>query len=371
MKALITGSHGFIGKNLCAFLKNRNYTVLEFNSTNSFSDFEVKIKEAEILYHLAGKNRVTDDYSFTLNNIEFTENICKTLIKNKIKIPIVYSSSIQIDQDNAYGKSKIKAENILKNLNEINNNPIIIYRLPGVFGKWCKPNYNSIIATLCHNILNNINTIIDDENKELKLVYIDDVVKTLTSLINEKRENKVYYESVKNQIQIKIKEIIQLLDKYNYSKSKIEDLNFSNKFKKDLYSTFISYYQKKDFVQKQHFSVDKRGKFVEFLRSNECGQISYFTINPKLSRGDHYHHSKTEKFIILNGKVKFEFNNIVTKENFNVVIDSKNNEIIHSIPGWNHKLTNITDETINVLLWSNEVFDNNNPDTFILDNEKF
>lgn len=367
-KILITGSNGFIGKNLLINLEEKNiYKVLTFNRGDNFQRLNNLINESDLIVHLAGENRPKDIEDFMKTNLNLTKDIVKLVEINSKKhnktIPIIFSSSTQVKLENEYGQSKLLAEKELELLSKKIQCPINIFRLPGVFGKWSKPNYNSVIATICNNIARKKPIYIDEPEKVLKLVYIDDVIEK----INEKIEapgkgfNHIFIEKEYN---VSLKEIVSTLKSFMDMNNSLLISDVGVGFKRALYSTFMSFLPKDNFVQKISKNEDKRGIFVEFLRTSKNGQFSYFTAHPGVTRGSHYHHTKSEKFLVIQGNALFKFRNIITDEKLQIKTSRENPEIINSIPGWGHTIQNIGEDELIVLLWANELFDKNKPDTF-------
>ncbi len=364
MKILITGSEGFIGKNLINFIKdNYHYELLQFKNGEKLKELDEKIKKTDFIIHLAAANRPKDKKLFKEVNIDLTLYISEYLKKNELRMPIIFTSSVQANLSNDYGKSKLKAENILSDLNRTNHNKIIIYRLPGVFGKWCKPNYNSVVSTFCYNAANNLELKISEPKKEISLVYVEDVVKDICKLIKGNKKNIIYRE-VKPLYKIKLRDLANKILSFKKSRKDLLIPNVGKGLNKKLYSTYISFLKKNDFSYPLKEYVDERGKFVEVLKNNNSGQIAYFTAHPGNTRGGHYHNTKSEKFVVIHGKAKFIFKNLKSGEKFETFADSKNLKVVDSIPGWIHNITNVGDQELKVILWSSEIFDKSNPDTY-------
>ena len=363
MNILITGSKGFIGSNLKISLEEENYNIIEFVKEDSLELLEEKIVNSNIIFHIAGINRTKDNKLFEKVNVHLTKLICDVLIKNNKKIPIFFSSSIQAGNKTKYGESKLKAEELLKNLWSLNKNPVLIYRLPGVFGKWCKPNYNSVVATFCNSIINNLAINIVEANKEIKLIYIDDLVKSFISEI-KKFQSDFRFIKVEPEYKIKVSELAKNIRQFKDSRNSLIINKVSSGLRKKLYATYCSYLSEKGFSYLLKKNSDERGDFVEFLKTIDSGQFSYFTAHPGVTRGGHYHHTKCEKFLIVHGEAKFKFRNIRNDKYFEKIVSSNSPEIVESIPGWVHNVTNIGNEELKVILWSSELFDKENPDTF-------
>ena len=364
MNILITGSKGFIGKNLVHFIKeNSSHNIIEFGKNEGLNQLKSKLLDSNFIIHLAGVNRPKENKDFKKVNIDLTKKICEFLQDNSLKTPIVFSSSIQATLNNEYGISKKKAENFLINLNKNNNNPVFIYRLPGVFGKWSKPNYNSVIATFCYNIINEKKIKINYPDKEISLIYIDDLVKEFSNLLNCKKKGLFYFD-VKTEYKISIKSIAENIKNFHNERKKLFIDKVGSGFIRKLYSTYVSFLNEENFYYHLIQNKDQRGVFAEVIKTKNSGQISYFTAKPGISRGGHYHNTKTEKFIVIHGKARFDFKNLITGKTIEIFADCQNPIIVDTIPGWIHKITNIGLEELKVILWSNEVFDKNTPDTY-------
>jgi UDP-2-acetamido-2,6-beta-L-arabino-hexul-4-ose reductase len=364
LRILITGANGFIGKNLIAHLKTDNSLKIEtFLRGQSFGVLKKKINQADFIFHLAGENRPDNNQLFKKNNLELTKNICKFIIESNKKIPFVFSSTVQYELKNPYGVSKRNAELVVEEYQKKTKAPVFIYRLTNIYGKWAKPNYNSVVATFCTNIINNTPSTIIDGDKTLKLCYIEDLIEDFCKIIKSKK-NGLTYIKVKPIHQITVQALFDTLKSFHISRP-MSSIVFESTLDKNLYSTFISYLPFKKFSYPLKLNLDMRGNFVEFLKLSNQGQISFFSINPGHTRGNHYHHFKTEKFLILNGRVKFKFKNLLTGKVKEKIVNGKNPEVIDTVPGWIHNIKSLEKiNTVYVILWSNEVFDLNKPDTY-------
>lgn len=366
-RVLITGSNGFIGKNLKLYLKERkDIEVTCFNKDHHYSSLFETVKNSNFIFHLAGVNRSDKIEDFQKGNEDFTKILCETVIKTNNKIPVVYTSSIKANQNTPYGKSKQNAEDLLFDLNKDIGVPVSIFRLPNVFGKWCKPNYNSVIATFCNNIIRDIPINISDKNNIIEVVYIDDVIKKFVQLLDNSIKNKKpkSIEFVKPVYKITLGKLAnQLYSFKKMSQSKILEKVGSGLIGA-LYSTYVSYLPRDQFSSPISQNKDARGVFVEFLKTQNSGQFSYFTALPGSTRGSHYHHSKTEKFLIIKGKACFNFFHMSTGEKYELNVKGDNPRIVETIPGWCHSITNTGNEELIAMIWANEIYDPNNPDTF-------
>jgi len=363
MNILITGSNGFIAKNLIVKLSEyKDYNILTLDKKSSKQDIHKKLIKADLIFHLAGVNKENClNYSYD-NNYIFTENICLILKNNLKKTKVVYAFSKQDKLRNIYGKSKLKAEKILLNYKKKTGAEVSIYRLPNIYGKWSKPYYNSAVATFCYQIYNNQKVIITDPNKKISLLYIDDLISIfLNDIKSGKKKNS--YIKINNIFSVTLLNLVRLIRSFNKKEKIIIPNNISNSLIKNLYSTYISYFSKKDFQYKLKKFSDERGAFSEFLKNDDFGQISFFSILPKQIRGNHYHNTKTEKFVVITGEARFNFVNIITKQRFSILANEKKNLVINTIPGWAHNIENTGNITTKVLVWANEILDKKNPDT--------
>ena len=363
---LITGSDGFIAKNLIAHLKDspKAYNLLLFNKRNNFSDLESMLSKADFVFHLAGENRPDNINDFKKNNTELTRTICN--IANNINpVPICFSSSIQALKSNDYGLSKLEAEKLLLDYEQRTSKRVFIYQLPGIFGKWSRPNYNSVVSTFCHNIAKDIEIDIHDPSHKIDIVYVDDLIKSFVGLLSD--ECKSQYVNLSTVYNISLGSLAKLIKGFHTSRKKFFVDEVGSGLKRALYSTYLSYLPKEDFIYDNLVNVDKRGIFTEIIKTNNCGQVSFFTAKPNITRGIHYHHTKTEKFVVIQGEASLRFKNILTEESFTINVSSKKIQTIDTIPGWAHDITNTGSDELIVVLWANEIFDNNNPDTFYKD----
>jgi len=365
MKVLITGSNGFVGKNLLVRLREMNIIYDTYTRTSTAEELVGKVIKADFIIHLAGVNRPDNEVEFKEVNTGLTERIAMILSDNDLKTPIVYSSSIQAASDNPYGNSKRLGEKALNKLSESNGNLVLNYRLPNVFGKWCKPNYNSVVATFCYNIINDLPIKINNPDASINLVYIDDVVSEFVRVIkcveNEEAINTDY--SVKPYYQISVGDLAEQLSRFKESKLSHVIERVGTDLTRALYSTYISYFKPEEFNYGLKKHEDPRGVFVEMLKTKDSGQFSYFSAHPGITRGGHYHHSKNEKFLVIKGTARFGFRHIITNEYYELITDGITPQIVETVPGWSHDVTNIGTDEMFVMLWANEMFDQNNPDT--------
>ncbi|WP_039860627.1 NAD-dependent epimerase/dehydratase family protein [Photobacterium sp. SKA34] len=360
MKILVTGANGFIGKNLCLKLSELGYQdVIKIDRTNSDSELNLALKEADFIFHLAGINRPKTEEEFYIGNSGLTEKITATLESLGRATPILLTSSIQADRDNAYGLSKASAEQAISAYQKKLNADVFIYRLPNVFGKWCKPNYNSMIATFCYNVVNDLPIEIHDGSTLVNLVYIDDVCEQFCLHLTQANVDTVVEPVYKKTVG----EVAEQLNKFKHSKDSLITENVGKGFTRALYSTYLSYFEPEQFFYDVPAYTDPRGTFCEMLKTPNAGQFSYFTAHPSITRGGHYHHTKNEKFLVIKGKANFRFENVLSGQKEELIVSADQHRIVETVPGWSHDVTNIGDEELIVMLWANEIFDREKPDT--------
>lgn len=360
MRVLITGSRGFIGKNLIPLLLSKHHSIIELTKKDKIS--EINFNEVDFIFHLAGENKNDDYAQFTENNITLTKNLINKFKDLKKHIPIIFSSSIQAENDSIYGKSKLAAENLLIDYYE-NSNLLNIYRLNNIFGKWSQPNYNSFVATFAHNISRNLPIQIDD--KEIELTYIDDLVNRFESDLNYFANNGFFKKNKK--IKTYRTSVSYVADKFYYfqnARANNSELTFITLFDKFLYSTFISYLPPDNFFIKTKSNLDDRGNFLEFFKNSRIGSFSFITCKAFKTRGNHFHFTKVERFLVVKGEITIEFNDIYSSKKIIFNLSEKNLDVIETIPGWNHKIVNNTNMDAIIFAWTNEIFDKNNPDTY-------
>jgi len=362
MNVLVTGSNGFIGKNLIVHLNELDIHVITYTRENSIQDLPDLIKKSDFIIHLAGENRPVNDKDFDTVNAGLTASICESVHSVGRKIPILLASSIQATFDNSYGKSKLDAEMIVKRLESDTKNPVYIYRLPGVFGKWCKPDYNSVVATFCHNISHNLPIQVNNSSFELNLVYIDDVVEEFVRIIQGQQDNKKEL-SIQPEYKIKLGDLATQIELFREGRDSLVSERVGNGLIRKLYATYVSYQPPEQFAYSISSYGDERGMFAEMLKTKDSGQFSFFTAKPGVTRGGHYHHSKTEKFLVIQGKARFGFRHIISDEIYEITTSGNKLKIVETVPGWSHDITNIGTEEMIVALWANEIFDPGNPDT--------
>lgn len=399
MKILITGAKGFVGKNLIAQLNNiktgkaKNYNlspdldIVEYDIDTPFEVLDNACKDCDFIFHLAGINRPKDEKEFMEGNFGFTSTLLDLLKKYNNYCPIMLSSSIQAALDNPYGKSKRAGEDLIrehfKNSKLKTQNSTFIYRFPNIFGKWCRPNYNSAVATFCNNIANDLPIQVNDRNAELNLVYIDDVVDSLINLLvknetlavshlplaseaNSQSQEPEQFQEVHPIHKVTLGEIVDLLSTFNSQPSTLMMPEIpNNSFTKKLYSTYLSYLPMEKVSFPLKMNIDERGSFTELLKTEKCGQFSVNISKPGITKGQHWHNSKWEFFIVVSGNALIQERKIGTDESIEFKVSGEKIEAVHMLPGYTHNIINLSEtEDLVTLMWANESFDPNKPDTY-------
>ncbi len=366
MKVLVTGPNGFIGKNLLAHLAERqDIEVIRFTREDDIAQLPLVMSEVDFVFHLAGVNRPQDPADFKIGNTDLTQALCDSIKASGKLVPVVYTSSSQAELDNPYGCSKYGAEEILLKLSNEYESPVHIFRLPNVFGKWAKPNYNSVVATFCHNIAHDLPIQINDPETQIPLVYIDEVVAHFLDVLDGKLAGNPYV-NVEPQYGMAIGELAEYLHAFRASRQTMVTEAVGSGLMRALYSTYLSYISPDQFSYRVPKHEDPRGVFVEMLKTHDSGQVSFFTAHPGITRGGHYHHSKTEKFLVIKGKACFRFRHIVSDEFYELSTNGETPLIVETVPGWTHDITNVGNDEMVVMLWANEIFDREKPDTYHL-----
>lgn len=371
MRVLITGANGFIGKNLCQQLAERpDIDVIEITRDSTDEALAQAVANAEFVFHLAGVNRPENPEDFQLGNADLTARLCEQLAvrargENK-RVPLVLSSSTQASRDNLYGNSKRKAEEAVFALSREWAVPVHVFRLPNVFGKWSRPNYNSVVATFCNNIAQGLPIKVNDPSAPLTLVYVDDVVCRFLQLLDGANGTRSQegFEQIHPQYTTTVGALAQTIRGFSDSRLTLLTDRVGSGLTRALHSTYLSFLRPNQFSYSVPQHADARGEFVEMLKTPDCGQFSYFTAHPGITRGGHYHHSKTEKFLVIKGAAKFKFRHMQTSETYELVTYGEQAEIVETVPGWTHDITNIGDDELICMLWANEIFDRDNPDTY-------
>lgn len=365
---LVTGAKGFIGKNLIVRLLELDYIKIKsFDKEENMDTLQKFLWESDFIFHLAGVNRTENVEEFEKVNTGLTKGIINILEEKNKKIPIAITSSIQAELDNSYGKSKKMAEDELIKYSKQNNVPVYIYRLPNVFGKWGRPNYNSVVSTFCYNISHNLDITITDPIKELELVYIDDVIDEFVSLLDkEERDLERYFYNNKRTFRITLGELADKLYKIKDIRKTLIVPDLSDIFMKFLQATYLSYLDKDNLSYEMDLKEDNRGDFTELIKSKSFGQVSISRSKKGVIRGNHYHNTKNEKFCVIQGKAVIKLRNILDDKIVSYHVSDKKIEVINIPPGYTHSIENLTegDDEMILLIWANEIFDPKNPDTY-------
>lgn len=372
MKVLITGANGFVGKNLQLQLAERkDVQVVCFTREHSVAHLPEMLRDVDFVFHLAGINRPQEQQEFAVGNADLTRALCDAVAslvaKTGKRVPVVYTSSIQAARDNPYGLSKRAAEEALSALQRCHGVPVHVFRLPNVFGKWCKPNYNSAVATFCHNIARDLPIQINDPGAPVTLVYVDDVIGRFVQLMDgaDAAVDAEGFATVAPQYTSTVGELAGLIQAFKSSRLSLMTERVGAGLVRALYATYVSYLPVDAFTYTVPQHGDPRGVFVEMLKTPDCGQFSFFTAHPGITRGGHYHHSKTEKFLVIKGQARFKFRHMQTGQTHELVTSGDKAEIVETVPGWTHDITNIGTDEMVVMLWANEIFDRARPDTYV------
>lgn len=395
MNVLVTGAEGFVGRNLVAYLRNikegkiKRYSdlnieeIFEFDIDSDPSVLEKYCKDADFVFNLAGINRPKNPEEFMQGNFGFASKLLDTLEKHGNRAPVMISSSIQASLQgryagSEYGRSKLEGEELLFEYSRRNGTKVLVYRFPNIFGKWCRPNYNSAVATFCHNIANSLPIQVNDPSTLLELVYIDDILDEMVSALYD-REHRCEYSGTEPVSSDKGKycyvpithkatlgEIVTLLEKFkDQPKSLVIPDIPENSFEKKLYSTFLSYLPEEKISFPLEMKKDARGSFTELIKSASCGQISVNISKPGITKGEHWHNSKWELFIVVSGHGLIQQRRIGSEEVLNFEVSGEKIEAVHMLPGYTHNIINLSEkEDLVTVMWCNECFDPERPDTF-------
>lgn len=366
MNIIITGADGFIGTNLRIRLHELGHTdVVRVTRETKPEQLADALSSCDFIFHLAGVNRPKTEAEFLSGNAGFTDRLCSALTVSSRSVPIVMSSSTQAALDNPYGRSKLAAEQRLRAYRRETGAPIHIFRLANVFGKWARPNYNSAVATFCHNITRGLPISVNDPAATLRLVHIDDVADAFIKCL-EGASSSVEFAEVSPVYETTVGAVAEAIRAFAESRSSLISPPVGVGLMRVLYSTYVSYLPAESFVYDVPRYGDQRGMFSEVLKTTDSGQFSYFTALPGITRGEHYHHTKTEKFIVIRGKARFGFRHIETNERHDIFVQGGEGQIVETVPGWAHDITNVGDDELIVMLWANEIFDRSRPDTIAM-----
>lgn len=394
MKILVTGAKGFVGRNLVWNLYNikegKNRTrglyieeIFEYDMDSALEELDAYCKECDFVFNLAGVNRPKHQSEFMEGNFGFASVLLDTLKKHKNKCPVMLSSSIQATLigrygDSDYGKSKLAGENLFFDYAKETGAKVLVYRFPNLFGKWCRPNYNSAVATFCHNIANDLEILVNDRGTELELLYIDDLVEEMLDAL-EGKEHRCEFDGLDTVLKengkycaapvthhVTLGEIVDLLESFKKQPNILVVPEMpSNSFAKKLYSTFLSYFPKEKVCFPLKMNVDDRGSFTELLKSEKVGQVSVNISKPGITKGEHWHNTKWEFFVVVSGHGLIQERKIGTDEVIEFEVSGDKMEAVHMLPGYTHNIINLSEtENLVTVMWANESFDSNHPDTF-------
>lgn len=364
MKILVTGAQGFIGKNLITRLNELGgFTIFPYDLDSSLEDLNKFTKECEFVFHLAGVNRAKEEKEYFEGNFGFTSTLLDSLKQHKNTSPIMISSSIQATLNNPYGISKKASEELLLKYSKEMGAKVFIYRFENVFGKWALPNYNSVVATFSHNIANGLPITINDLNVSIQLIYIDDVINELINTLNVKTNLSEKYSRVEPVYTIKLGYIAELLYSFKESRTNLRVPKIDDPFTKKLYSTYLSYLPQNGFIYDLKMNIDNRGSFTEFIKTIACGQVSVNISKHGITKGNHYHHTKNEKFLVVSGSGVIRFRHITSEEVIEYFVSGEKLQVLDIPPGYTHNIQNLGVTDMITIMWANEPYDKNNPDT--------
>lgn len=363
MNVLVTGSQGFIAKNLLVHLRRMDtLEVAELSRQADKAEWVKQLERADVVFHLAGANRPLDPEDFQKDNANLTRFVVDSLEKRDRPYLIIFSSSTQAAFNNPYGYSKKEAEEYIRK--HVKGGSAIIYRLPGVFGKWCKPNYNSVVATFCYNIANHLPVEVRDPDYELILVYIDDIVRSFVSHLKQGAEPGVAEGKIEPEYVVTLGRLAATIKSFAINRNTLFIPNVGDGLEKALYSTWLTYLPANEFSYDLELKTDPRGSLFELLKSRTGGQIFLSTTLPGITRGNHFHHTKTEKFVVIQGRGLIQFRSVLDDDIIEYEVNGIKPQVVDIPPGYIHNITNTGGDTLITLFWSNEVFDPQNPDTF-------
>ena len=376
MNILITGSNGFVGKNLVQALRNiRDGKDKTYNITTELNIFEYDIdtdesrldeycQKADFVFNLAGVNRPKEESEFMHGNFGFASKLLNTLEKYKNFCPVMLSSSIQAELDNPYGQSKKAGEDLFFDYSKRTGAKVLVYRLQNVFGKWCRPNYNSAVATFCYNIAHGLPITVNDREYMMTLVYIDDVVNELVNALEGRESRRDEYCFVPVEHKITLGEIADLLYSFKESRNNLSVINTENAFVNKLYATYLSYLSEDEFSYPLKMNCDARGSFTEILRTKDRGQFSVNISKPGITKGNHWHNTKNEKFVVVSGKGVIRFRKIGEDKVYEYFVSGDKIEVVDIPTGYTHNIENLGDTDMVTFMWANECFNPEKPDTF-------
>lgn len=362
-KLLITGANGFVGKNLISILRTiDDYQISTFDTDNTYEDLDRYCQDCDFVVHLAGVNRPKSTDEFYSGNADLTSRLCELLQSHNNKSPVILSSSIQALNDNDYGKSKKLAEDVVLDHGKKNGSKAYVFRFKNLYGKWARPNYNSVVATWCYNIANNLDINVDNIDAEIEFCYIDDVVKAIIAKMGGKSKSG-YYE-VEPTDKVALGYLRDLILSFRESRTNKFYPNVQSRFSKNLYATYLSYLNEKDFSYLLAQKNDERGSFTEFLKSSNLGQISVNVSKPGIKKGQHWHSTKNEKFLVVSGSGIIRFRDIFSDKVIEYSVSSDKLEVVDIPTGYTHNIENMGSGDMVTIMWASDSFDPENPDTY-------
>lgn len=362
---LVTGSGGFVGKNLVTALRRREgLDVRTYDVEDDQETLERHLREAHVVFHLAGVNRPQKEDEFVSGNAELTRTITRYL-KEVGRTPlVVMSSTIQAELDNPYGRSKLAAEQALLDYRRSTGGKIAIYRLPNVFGKWSRPNYNTVVATYCHNVARGLDISVNDPSKELELVYVDDVVDELLGLLADGASHEDPHRSVGRTFRVTLGALAEKVRQLKEMRTRLLVPDLTDAFMTRLHATYLSFLEPDDFAYAPDMRTDNRGMLFELVKSASFGQIFVSTTHPGVTRGNHYHDTKVEKFCLVKGRAAIRFRHLATDHTVEYLVSEDKIQVVDIPPGYTHHIENISDSEMVVIFWSSQIFDPKKPDTY-------
>ncbi len=368
MKILVTGSKGFVGRNLVVELRNRGYQeIYEFDVDTDRCLLDVYTKECGFVFHLAGVNRPEDEKDFITGNVGFTSKLLNSLQKNNNISPVLVTSSTQAVLDNPYGKSKKAVEDLLFEYNKTTGANVYVYRLTNLFGKWSKPNYNTVVATYCYNIARNLEIQVNNSDADLHLCYIGDVINEFFNALAGSPTRDGNYCIVPVTYHIKLGEIARRIKSFAESRQNLCIPDMSDELTRKLYSTYVSFLPKESFAYSLRVNTDSRGFFAEFIRTPDRGQLSINVSKVGMTKGNHWHHTKNEKFLVVSGQAVIRFRKIDEQEIVEYRVSGEQLQVVDIPPGYVHCLTNIGDTDLVTMMWASESFNPERPDTYFME----
>lgn len=368
MKILVTGAKGFLGKNLIADLKNRGYKdIMEFDIDTDKSMLDKYSGECNFVFHLAGVNRPKDEKEFMEGNFGFTSELLDLLKKHNNKAAVLITSSIQAERDNPYGRSKKAGEDLLFNYSRETGADVLVYRLPNLFGKWSKPNYNTVVATYCFNIARDLDIQVNNPDSQLNLCYIDDVLDEFIRALEGTPTMQHGYCSVPKDYNIKLGLLAETIKSFKESRNNLSIPYMEDELTKKLYSTYLSFLPEDDFSYDLNMHSDNRGSFTEFIRTPDRGQVSVNVSKPGITKGNHWHNTKNEKFLVVKGKGLIRFRKVGSDKVIEYKVSDEKLQVVDIPTGYTHSIVNIGDTDMVTIMWVNECFNPEEPDTYFLE----